>query len=455
MSTPLRSRVFPASLVLLCLLICEPAAQAVVCRSNGIRGFEEEHAKAESIIGRRETFGLANTRVFLTVKDTPKGRYLYAHSNYRSSGAGYPTKLAEPLGAIRDLRKLVGNLVYTDVSDYNADTLNTARALKDQIQFFADESFFETSGQPLIDLPETSSIFSVGADGKIVQLFPTGSARPPPFAVALSKNLRTKFRPGHSPATLLGRLQAASFSASTLGFLNLIEETPVESAIEKAGLTEHVTPIKHPLTEEAIFETVRAHAGKTLATLFHSDGSHLLVQDSAGNPTLKIPLAKLAEVAVDVKCTLLGLGCSSGQGRLAIGAMESFNPVDAVASLQRALRASSMAQFAELLADDTFHLIFDDVLLDQALVFEAVRTSPHAGAADSAPGPSVIGLLVLPRLVIVPYPPPSPSSLGGGGSGADLPDAMEERGQSAYWWGVGAGLLLVVAVLFFGQRLVA
>lgn len=80
--------------------------RSIVCRSIGIKGFDQAAEQAESSIGRETTRVLSKMKVYLTVANG----WVYLHSNFISEDAYLPTKIASNDVRNIDLPNLLLNI---------------------------------------------------------------------------------------------------------------------------------------------------------------------------------------------------------------------------------------------------------------------------------------------------------------------------------------------------------
>jgi len=134
MATYRKDVVVWATLLSLLIVGGRSAAGSVVCRNAYIQGFEGPYSEAKAHIGDGTTSDLRRMKVYVTLSDG----YIYAHSNYKTPGFTYPTKIAHDQDM--DAASLVLNLVGKGVSEERI-----VNATENDVVFIVDEAAFKGS----------------------------------------------------------------------------------------------------------------------------------------------------------------------------------------------------------------------------------------------------------------------------------------------------------------------
>lgn len=142
-------------------------AQTVICLKPGISGFETEYAQAQKFIGSL-TSDMENTKIFITLKKSAQGDFLYFHSNYKPLGEQYkyPVKIAS--NESLDLNYITDHIVNIDERYFSHEF---EQAFKNHIQFYINYKVFYHPTFKNLDFGEALNINIVNVNGRV---YPNG-----------------------------------------------------------------------------------------------------------------------------------------------------------------------------------------------------------------------------------------------------------------------------------------
>jgi hypothetical protein len=423
----------------LTLLISGTAlARSVVCRLEGIAGFDEEAARARNVIGSESTTDLRAGKVFIT----KKGSYLYAHSNLVSRGARHPTKIAT--NDTRDLSRITANL-YTTALDGRFTPLVEEiirEGHRAHVEYYLDQSLFDSSGKLELDLEGAEKLYVLfGGIPPPKPLVATDPIRGPPFAAEYYPSVYVKVTSSASPASLFARLEQRAFEPRGVKFTSLIADTAVEAAIKRSD-TAKVWEKSDITTGDGLKEFFRRNKCRVVILLGHVEGEDFVSADAKGKVGLKVSLSRVDRMPEEAGCDAVLLGCSSARAGTPVGVDKPFNPVEAVQRLSKALSAKTYSEFVRTLANRDMGLVLAETAFDRA----ANRVDADVYAREASKSESLlresnrVGRLVLAF------------GISSGMSGSDSDGSGPGAGKRWNWWLIGGGVVIVAFVIWFYVR---
>jgi hypothetical protein len=236
-----------------------------------------------------------------------------------------------------------------------------------EFKYFLDPSMFKEDGSLRIEAEGTEKIFLADPTSPPPKrLYRTGSARGPPWMVEISPALMVKVGGKSAPTQVMAKLQLKRVRKAKLKLISLITDFSTEVELERSPLASNVAKLPIP-TEDAIRDILRSNPGETVAILAHVEGERYLVKDSSGDKVLlELPIERLSVWAKEFKCDIIHLGCSAGREGSGVGAVNAFNPIDAVRRLSAAMNEKYYDRFVAKLSGDELGLVVDDTAFAHA-----------------------------------------------------------------------------------------
>jgi len=342
------------------------SAFATVCRNDGVEGFERYAEHAHHVLPANTS---DPTKAAIYIENTPKG--LYYHSNFITPGYDfeYPTKIAGE--KVKDIKTAFKNIRYAEMPD-ELEENDSEEILKNDVHIFLDSSLFSEGGYPEVDLTGARRVTIV--NGRTGQMMMSGSSieslsrkSPPPLLI--SKVLGCCFYgiPPHLAPHYQAALEKRSFDAGNVRFISLVRDSGTERAIAassrlnalRLGDQERATQ-----TIAQIESAFRLAQGKTVVLLSHVEENNFVVRDPAGTLVSSIPIDSVRNLARQYQIELIDLGCQTAQqirtDTLGLGVTTTFNTVEAVQSLERALSQShNYADFFGNLTSERLKVVVD------------------------------------------------------------------------------------------------
>ena len=150
-------------------------------------------------------------------------------------------------------------------------------------------------------------------------------------------------------------------------FLSLVRDSGTETAIktsktlDAARLGTSGTPINSLAQIESAFSSAQ---GKTVVLMSHVEGENFVTRDPGRRIVSSIPVQSVRALATKYNVELIDLGCETAQHlraeRLGIGVTTTFNTVDAVRALNKAISASSnYSEFFQALTSENLTIVVD------------------------------------------------------------------------------------------------
>lgn len=350
------------------ILTSDLVSAQVVCRESGVSGMDRSKARALRVISSKTTRDVASAKVYV---EYAEGGSIYYHSNFITTGFEFTTKIAGKASpAMENPGSIFSNIVY-DERPSDAVMTETARILRDDIELLLDVSMFDKNGRPRIDLTGVKNAKVVdGATGKILAATTEilRTATPPPSAIAKIKGCCLFGRPPHLAAHFSKTLSEHSFNPKDARILSLVIDGATDRAFNKsatlkaARLKGDSQALKSVEELEKIF---RSSKGTTLITLGHVEGTDYVMRTASNREQVRVPIAKVRAMARENDILLIDIGCMTAQAvegeSMGLGVMTKYNTVNALKSVETALRSSKNLQdvLTALSANGELRIVLD------------------------------------------------------------------------------------------------
>jgi hypothetical protein len=450
-------------LSLLLLLWLQGSAVAdVVCHGDQIIGYDAQYYQAKQVLPLTTSDPEACV-VFVT--KAPDGS-LYAHSNFKSPNADYPTKVALKTQSI-DLETLFRNIIGRELAFTEPERLHAIHNTK--ARYILDSSLIRPDGSLGIEDRDAGHI-DIWFRG---EQEPTHTVRlendrgPPGFAVEAADRLFVKLS-GASPRGAFSALRDRSLSPADFVLWKFVDNSATDKALKEARLEPHLAaPVDY--ASASIEQLFNSNQRKTIAVLGHFEAGAFVMNDSKGNEVARVQLTDLENLAARYNCTLLPLGCKVGNEG-AGGPLERFNTVELAKKLGVAVQQPNLLGFFQALAGEDLRFVVPEIRETGGPV--SVELSIAAAPTEQQRGVTWTMEPFATWRITLASPPPSASASvatssrseasGTNSSGPAAPSTNEVRGvylmetslggvgTTAHWlaWSLAAGVCLVGTVWF-------
>lgn len=349
----------------------DASARSVVCRESGVAGFDASASRAHHFVPHSYVRDMSKAKVYVEVV----GDEIYYHSNYMSDGAENPTKVVMALtqNGANDPGYIYVNIVHIEPpsGDVWESTIEVAR---NDVEFVLDKSVFDKNGIPLIDLTGFKKIsIANGSTGKIlsrnIELLTT--QKPPPSAISKIAGCCLYGRPPHLSAWLSQTLRARKFDPSEAKIASLVIDNATESAFaqssvaNKARYSQDAKAIKSTEDIKRMFEDSR---GKTLFLLGHVEGTDYVIRSPSNQVQFRMSVVEIRALARTYDILLVDIGCKTTEAvaeeSMGFGVMTKYNTVEAVRSIDRALKsAKNLEEVLTSVSSPDLRIVIDQTLV--------------------------------------------------------------------------------------------
>ncbi|MCC8991890.1 MAG: hypothetical protein LM514_04780 [Streptococcus sp.] len=345
------------------------ATAAEVCRSAAFSGFKMPAIRAAAFLPAEKTHDPAKACVYV---EKVNG-VLYFHSNFITNGFNYPTKIASD--TIHDGAKAFVNIVHSELPS-NEVWEQTEQIFRDHVRVFIDESVFDSNGIPNLDLANVKNITVVNGRRKSIlsdtNLELLNRDKPPPLIMGKILGCCLFGVPPHRSIEFKATLENCPIETSQIRLLSLVRDSATKSAIsELSTLKGKQLAESGAIVDIAGVEKVFVEArGKTVFLVGHVEGDHFITRNAKDEVTLDVPIATVRSLAKKHDVELIALGCKTAQrikeDTFEVGVTTDFNTVDAVRSLDRAMKTSNnYASFLESLTSDGLKVVIDPIFVEK------------------------------------------------------------------------------------------
>lgn len=315
---------------------------------------------------------------------------LYYHSNLITPGFAedgmpfkFPTKARgnpDQNPVFADLNTIFLNLSFTAAPEpAAADAAH--RALRENVQVLLDTSMFNEAGIPRIDLTgiknvrvvDTHKNINLGTSTETLQ-----TSKPPPSIIAKIKGCCLYGRPPHWSERFSYLLSKRPFESKKIKLISLFIDSATEKEIKgsklvkEAHLKGDVSNLKSESDLKKIFDRAK---GSTLVLLGHVESADYVVRTSGNVEQLRIPISSVRAMAKASGVHLIDIGCQTTkvikEDSFGLGVMTRYNSVDAVRSLERALKSSTtLEEFLVSFSSEGLKIV-----LEPSFLTESVKTA--------------------------------------------------------------------------------
>jgi hypothetical protein len=362
------SRRFLLSVLLLLTSVAPVFGQSYTrCWLPRISGFENEHARAESILNGYTGEDLRRLQIYVTAKRFPGNPEpaLYLHTNFKGAGQSNALKLAFPKSTL-DLSfpdKDINLLSLLDEVLGKEGVTSAGRKYSAYASVYVDSSVFSVFRDLRIGGARNSYAVSSGRNyGRLLEIRDyTGRVRrliqvcpPPPAArVYVSENLSG--RPGH-----LADLQRASFSMENTELINVVQDASTHEALSLHVPEGVARTLSQDLTKAGFLDALKENPTKSKFVMGHiSNGELYLTRDG----TQRIALSELEEFAVHEGLSLGIIGCESAVSEAGIVASKFINSVTAAKQFGEALKATNFLDFFQRFSSTDIEVVINESTL--------------------------------------------------------------------------------------------
>jgi hypothetical protein len=329
----------------LSLFVCATLYADVVCRASKIQGCDSQYASAIGLLGESTTQKLSEMKVYVTVAKEDGTRFIYAHSNYITSGAIFPTKIAT--AQVRDLELITQNLVDSDETLSQTARRLISKAHQTTIKYYLDQDLVLPSGKFDLDLADARNIYVKFADLPTpLHAVRLELERGPPYIAELRPSLYVPVNQTIRPNSIITRLQARKFDKQKFVLIALTTNTDTIKAIRESSLAACTEFLPEKPTEQWLESVFKQNPQRTVAVLGHVEDAKHVVKDAKGNILLATSIPRVEQFAATNRCTLVDFGCMSADSA-ELGVVSTFKTLDAIESMKRGVEAPDMASFLE------------------------------------------------------------------------------------------------------------
>jgi hypothetical protein len=357
-----------ATLIGLTICAAFSADADVVCHRSGISGFDQAASRAKQYVSAT-TNTLQQMKVYVSVENGS----LYLHSNYKSPGFEFPTKL-ETQKNDYDIPNLTFNLVGKTSESELFD------AVENHIVYYVDQNVFENVRYRDLDFADAKNVTIVDRSGKTfpsLALVKTDGSRE--RIIELRKGLYVRVTKAEFPAAVT-RLHSQPFSKNALSMLSLTTNTATNKRIDE--LFGHKRVPFDFSTKESLLQSIIAHKEGVIIALGHIEKGSFVVLDAGQNEVFSIPVKELEILGMENDVKIIPFGCESANATDSVGLVSKFNTVSAVDEIYLgSSKAHTYGDFFEHLADKGFALVIDDV--ERIGSQERVKISIYSDGGDS------------------------------------------------------------------------
>jgi len=326
----------------------------LVCRAAAIAGMETRIQHVHQMLGEDVT-DLRKIKLYIS-RD---GDRLFVQSNYRSAISDepgqryeYPTKIAAPVGHLKDLNTLLANIAFDRPPDFKQQSELDAAMSK--IEFYIDPAALDDHGRAPIDLTgahilrlATDTMTLPSLDLKLETL-----NEPPPALIETLDGCCLNGRPPGQRNVILNRLDAYKISKSKTKLLSMvIDSTTSDTIAGSKALSAMAVTHKASSAKEwdaALDEALAQSKGQTLIALTHVAQGMVVVEDSKGAAKYSIPLDEFHARARRADVQLVLIGCetikSAKAASIPVAVIGKYNTADAARRVAVAMETATTAK---------------------------------------------------------------------------------------------------------------
>lgn len=357
---------------ILVLLHIPPSQAAEVCRAAGIVGMEKSKARGTSFMPKN-TSDATKAVVYVEFVDD----VLYYHSNFITPGHEYPTKVVgNPLknDSFRYPEQVFVSVVH-DKKPSDAEWAQTEATARTKIELLVDQSVFDDDGIPRIDLSNIQRFKLVDAN-KGMSLAGTSellvTTRPPPSLISRIRGCCLFARPPHLASFFGDQLAKRAIDTKKFKVASMFVDSATDNAMANSQLVKgaRLSGDGRSLKDEAAIATLMHKAsGQTLILIGHVEDSNYVIRNANNTELLNVPIATVRTLARKNKVLLIDIGCETTRSirgsALGFGVASKYNSVEAVNSVERALKSTTdLSSFLEKLSSDDLRIVIDRHFVD-------------------------------------------------------------------------------------------
>ncbi|MGE0420866.1 MAG: hypothetical protein AB7O88_01300 [Reyranellaceae bacterium] len=336
-----------------------------VCRLNQLGGFEDAWKRAKSVLPTDITDDPRRATVYI---EKSEAGYYY-HSNFKTPGHDYPTKVGTP--DLSDAKVAFVNIVF-DKRPSTSEWRQTERIFEENVQVIIDVSALGSDGRPLVDIGKARNVRIVDArGGRSLDSEALTTQRPPPSFISRIVGCCLFGRPPHKAKDIGTALAKETVSIRDIRVLNVARDSATESAISQSSL-QRALPGKTAAdvtTDAVIVDALRASRGKTMIFVGHVEDGHYVIRDAKQVEVYKIRIERLREIALKERVRLIDIGCKTAEqisaDNLGVAVITEFNTVDAINAINAAAgRSKNMSDLLSGLASENIKLVIEESFLE-------------------------------------------------------------------------------------------
>ncbi|MCL4196222.1 MAG: hypothetical protein KJZ69_01905 [Phycisphaerales bacterium] len=329
---------------ILVTLLVFSTATAQVCRLSRISGLEQEYDRGKSAVGTI-TSKMEDCRIL--VMRSHQG--IYAHSNFKTPGYDYPTKIYTR--DTDDLELLTDNIVFAESPGLRE--LQEYEAAKQKITYLLDRSVFNNDGSIALNLGSARNLFAKEspAEGTAWQrLVDVSDASGTAHSIGVDSGFYGPVTPSSSPRLIIDVLRSTKISKNTAHVLNLVADSATNESLQVTGIGARFQD-GSAWPARTITEQLGALQGKIAIVLSHLEDGHCIITDLAGGVVERVPIQSLQKTADEHGVTLLLMGCESAD-HARFGMIRPINSVEFAGRIARSLEAENYYEFFKSLSGD-------------------------------------------------------------------------------------------------------
>ncbi len=355
-------RVVIASLIL--FLLIYNSAFATVCRLPGLDGFDKQNINAKVFLPPN-TRTLENASLY--IENTKHG--LYFQSNYITKGHQYPTKIGG-----EDIIK--GEFAFTNIvfdsQPSSAEWIKTDKIFRGSVEVILDESMFDKHGKPLVDLQGVENIKIVNKSTRSVihdkGLETLNRSDPPPLIIKKILGCCIYSLPMFNFKDLIKGLKSKPVNKKEIKVLSLVNDTATEVSLRESNniRTKNILGKDVEINELKDVENIlKSESGSDVILVGHFESGDFVTKSSSGKELFRAGEKEIRKIAEKYNINLIQLGCKTAEeiniNTMEVGVVTTFNSVDAIKSIDRALNSSTnQAEFLETLTSEGLKIIITD-----------------------------------------------------------------------------------------------
>jgi hypothetical protein len=360
-------------------LVCSTAysyARVTICHLPSLNGFDEGAIIAKSVLPS-ETTEVDKLAIFITNR-TPLGEEgFYYHSNFKSDGSEYVTKVGgDDVNLKQNVQLVVQNIIgIPTLERHGLGASDVERLFEENVTVYLDKTMINADGSVKIDLGNVKNVRvvdtelqqSVAFSGESINT--TGS--PPPI---LLRNISgcCLFSKSNSNANEIARtMKSVSVKTKDIKLLNIARDGTAERIIkensELSKIDIGMDPAKYRSIDD-IKNIFARHEGETVFMVGHNEAGNYVIRD-AENVQFSVPIVEIHNIAREYDIKLIDVSCSTARTlaeNVPFGVIDQFRASEA---LQRfadvRLKAENLEQLMSGLASDSIKIVVDEKTFKQ------------------------------------------------------------------------------------------